>query len=264
MLYRQRHLRKEPLHVIQSVMIRLAKNAHQGKTFYLWRVTVGFVVVFFVFLNLRLAFITEFEGPTGHYMLGHDLDTPSAIAVKNEYEHPTESFSACILWMDDNHRLEEWLAYHYYVMKLRYVVVNVDPKSKTSPKEIFDRWNDHENRYKLNMTIVKMSDSDYIPDFSVRMDALEELILSNTSDSTKLYGTEKTNYHRFRQRQFYKACSQHLVEQNKSWYGNTKSSFCTDDTGRYAIYGLTSLSLFTQFIVRSFSCIIQDVIPRYR
>ncbi len=59
--------------------------------------------------------------------------------------------------MDDNHRLEEWLAYHYYFLKLRYVVINVDPRSTTSPQAIVDRWNNPT----LNMTIVLWNDIMY-------------------------------------------------------------------------------------------------------
>jgi hypothetical protein len=33
------------------------------------------------------------------------------------------AFSSCLLVMDDNHRLTEWLAYHYHVLPLRYMVV---------------------------------------------------------------------------------------------------------------------------------------------
>jgi hypothetical protein len=33
------------------------------------------------------------------------------------------TFSSCLLVMDDNHRLTEWLAYHYHVLPLRYMVV---------------------------------------------------------------------------------------------------------------------------------------------
>jgi hypothetical protein len=32
------------------------------------------------------------------------------------------TFSACFMWMDDNFRLYEWMAYHYYMLHLRYVV----------------------------------------------------------------------------------------------------------------------------------------------
>ena len=42
--------------------------------------------------------------------------------------------------MDDNHRLMEWMAYHYHVLPLRYMIVVVDPRSKTSPSSIFNEW----------------------------------------------------------------------------------------------------------------------------
>ena len=45
-----------------------------------------------------------------------------------------------MLVMDDNHRLTEWMAYHYHVLPLRYMIVAVDPRSKTSPTHIFNQW----------------------------------------------------------------------------------------------------------------------------
>lgn len=133
-------------------------------------------------------------------------------------ESVNDSFSACILWMDDNHRLEEWLAYHYYALKLRYVVLNIDPFSRTSPQEIIDRWNDRENKYKLNMTIVTMKDSEYIWDYEEKMKKIEEAKNSTSDDPEYDYGRAKTEYHRARQKDFYKACTKHLVLQNKTWY----------------------------------------------
>jgi len=43
--------------------------------------------------------------------------------------------------MDDNHYLIEWLAYHYQVMPLRRLIVLSDPKSRTTPLPILERWN---------------------------------------------------------------------------------------------------------------------------
>ena len=126
-----------------------------------------------------------------------------------------DSFSACILWMDDNHRLEEWLAYHYYLLKMRYVVLNLDPWSRTSPKAIIDRWNDRENKYNLNMTIVTMTDSDYVEDYDQRMETIKK---GKANWSSTDYTRYRTNYLVSRQPQFYKACSKHLIQQNKSWY----------------------------------------------
>jgi len=51
-----------------------------------------------------------------------------------------QGFAGCLMIMDDNHFLVEWLAYHYFTMPLRHLTVMIDPKSRTSPQEIFDRW----------------------------------------------------------------------------------------------------------------------------
>jgi hypothetical protein len=49
--------------------------------------------------------------------------------------------SACVFYMDDNHRLAEWLAYHYYTMNLRHVIMSIDFKSLTDPpQDILDQW----------------------------------------------------------------------------------------------------------------------------
>jgi hypothetical protein len=118
------------------------------------------------------------------------------------------------MWMDDNHRLEEWLAYHYYIMKLRYVVIAVDQKSRTSPQHIVDRWNDYGNKFSnLNMTIITWKDSEYISDYRLRMKEIDEA----ESMSILEHGNEKTRYHRYRQHEFYRMCSMHLLQQNKTW-----------------------------------------------
>jgi len=123
------------------------------------------------------------------------------------------------MWMDDNHRLEEWLAYHYYIMKLRYVVIAVDEKSITSPQNIVDRWtNDYDNNklypnLKLNMTIITWKDHEFISDYDFKMKEI------NKAESISIleHGNAKTTYHRYRQHLFYKMCSTHLLEQNRTW-----------------------------------------------
>jgi len=177
------------------------------------------VISFFTFKNLTIKIENKY-GEQGQY------ETPTlsdARVAKGSADDDNDSFSACILWMDDNHRLEEWLAYHYYLMKLRYVVINIDPRSKTSPQSIVDRWNDIENKYNLDMTILTMTDSEYVPKFDQQMNHLQlqekaALARNNSVPAASMsYGQRKTNYHRDRQPQFYKACSNHLIEHNKSW-----------------------------------------------
>ena len=162
----------------------------------------------------------EGEVQLSHTPASSSIDTTDSVLENNNRDSTTndDSFSACVLWMDDNHRLDEWLAYHYYLLKLRYVVINIDPWSRTPWSrskllEIVDRWNDHENQYNLNMTIVTMTDSDYKGDYDEWMERLEREEKSNSTD----YGRSKTLYHRERQPEFYRHCSLHLMQQNRSW-----------------------------------------------
>lgn len=48
-------------------------------------------------------------------------------------ENPNQdAFAACLMIMDDNRRLIEWIPYHYYVLPLRHLVVFVDGPSTVS------------------------------------------------------------------------------------------------------------------------------------
>lgn len=109
-----------------------------------------------------------------------------------------ESFSACLLVMDDNFRLPEWLAYHYHVLPLRYLVIAVDPNSHESPDAVLQQF-----RRELDMTIVSWGDSDYLGDIEPLPDT------ASTSERSKRY--------LIRQRQFLGACMEHLYRQNKTW-----------------------------------------------
>jgi len=177
---------------------------------------VAFCIIVISFFTCQLGFnYTTLNNTTQQIIQSNKLTIENGpITTASQLsDDDNDSFSACILWMDDNHRLEEWLAYHYYFMKLRYVVINIDPWSKTSPQSIIDRWNDAENKYNLNMTIVTMTDSEYVPNFDQKVKKFHYL----ENIKAKSYIQKKTLYHRYRQSTFYKACSHHLIEHNKSW-----------------------------------------------
>uniref|UniRef100_A0A7S3VFB4 Glycosyl transferase 64 domain-containing protein n=1 Tax=Chaetoceros debilis TaxID=122233 RepID=A0A7S3VFB4_9STRA len=105
-----------------------------------------------------------------------------------------ESFAACILIMDDNHRLIEWLAYHYHTMPLRRVIVMIDPRSKTSPLPVLNRW---EKYMKMDL----WSDNDLF--------TVEEL--KDRADK------EMIKNHRSRQRAFNVKCLTTLKEEGAKW-----------------------------------------------
>ena len=107
-----------------------------------------------------------------------DVPKPLGIPIPSSLS-PT---SACLLFSDDNHRLPEWIAYHYYAMGLRNLIVAVDPHSTTRPTEILDRWRPY-----LNIA--------------------EEWEHRNANNTV----------HRTRQPTFYKTCSEYLQTQGASW-----------------------------------------------
>jgi hypothetical protein len=69
-----------------------------------------------------------------------------------------DSFGACLLIMDDNHYLIEWLAYHFVFLPLKWLIVAVDPKSTTDPNPILDRY-----RTSGLMNITVWNDTNFFP-----------------------------------------------------------------------------------------------------
>jgi len=120
----------------------------------------------------------------------------------------SDSFSACLLVMDDNHFLTEWLAYHYHVLPLRNLIVAVDPRSSTSPASILDRWKETN----LNIT-VWWNDSDYIT-HSNELDEAESWVQRKFKDD---HPSPQLIRHRARQRLFYYHCLQEHKRQNRTF-----------------------------------------------
>jgi hypothetical protein len=50
------------------------------------------------------------------------------------------AFGACLMSKDDNQLLFEWLAYHYTVLPLRYVVIGSDVGNRQDPRRVLQRW----------------------------------------------------------------------------------------------------------------------------
>lgn len=103
--------------------------------------------------------------------------------------------AGCLLIMDENQRLPEWLAYHYFAMNLRYLVVLPDPKSLTSPRRILDKWRRH-----TDMTIVEWED--------------RNITNRNLVPGPKASAVELHQHHNLRQRLLYKACTDHFLNNN--------------------------------------------------
>mmetsp|Transcript_24796 Transcript_24796/g.58837 ORF Transcript_24796/g.58837 Transcript_24796/m.58837 type:complete len:945 (-) Transcript_24796:33-2867(-) len=113
--------------------------------------------------------------------------------------------SACLLVMDDNHFLIEWVAYHYHTMNLRNLIVAVDPKSFTSPLHILNRWND-----RMSSIVLWENDDDYMaPEEFRNVQSDVEAYFSKTSP--------ELIQHRARQRLFYTKCLQTFKDANVHW-----------------------------------------------
>ena len=64
-----------------------------------------------------------------------DENSPQPHQLNNESPF---SFAICLMMMDENKILPEWLAYHFQVLPLRRLILGRDAKSRTSPKHILD------------------------------------------------------------------------------------------------------------------------------
>lgn len=108
-----------------------------------------------------------------------------------------DAFAACLMIMDDNRRLIEWLAYHYFALPLRHLVVLVDGPSTTSPHAILDRWRPYMNIQVWNET--RLSDP--------------------TVRSNRTAHSAKTAFAKYKARQgvFYRDCASYLQQQNATW-----------------------------------------------
>lgn len=126
---------------------------------------------------------------------GHDDDDKNTMKQRqrqqehDEKEEPNdEYFGACLLIMDDNHLLSEWLAYHYTFLPLKRLIVAIDPNSKTSPTRIF-------NKFRPYINITEWDDDDYnfVPHY-----------------------TDLIDIHRSRQRTIIRECIKQLKKENQT------------------------------------------------
>ena len=117
------------------------------------------------------------------------------------------SFAACLLVMDDNHYLTEWLAYHYHVLPLRHLIIAVDPRSRTSPAEILNRWQDA-----MDIT-VWWNDTDFVTNAT----EFEEAKLRAQRRKRKSKPSADVIRYLARQRLFYYHCMQVHKRANRNW-----------------------------------------------
>ncbi len=137
------------------------------------------------------------------------VPTPEAMSVN-------ASFSACLLIKDDNEILSEWIAYHYHTIKLRHLIVAVDPLSSESPTIILARW-----KLLTDLNIRLWHDEHYMPDdFLETGQAPPNFIATETDLKNSKMRHEsilEISNHRYRQRVFLSSCLRSMRAEGNSW-----------------------------------------------
>jgi hypothetical protein len=134
------------------------------------------------------------------------INVPQERTIFQTGEEPDNTFAACLLIMDDNHVLIEWLAYHYDMLPLRRLIVAVDPASQTSPSKILDRYRD-----RALMNITEWGDDDFMPKNHTQV---RELL--NKSRKPQ-FSNPSVDLHRDRQSYFISQCLATLKEEGADW-----------------------------------------------
>jgi len=121
---------------------------------------------------------------------------PMPVASQIPDFSPDDAFSACVLVLEDNHRLPEWIAYHYYALPLRHMVVAVDPQSKTSINKYLKKW-------RTRMTVEAWTDETFTA-LNLTRDDADDLITATKKQQT-------------RKRSFYEACTKYHQQFGRRW-----------------------------------------------
>jgi len=141
---------------------------------------------------------------------------PSPIPVPETSLLPNATFSACLLVKDDNDILNEWIAYHYFVLNLRTLILATDPTSTQSPAELLQRW-----RSLTDMKIIEWTDPDYMPTEFVQKGVFPSEYNLTQEEFGNVPMTEHAmlliSIHRYRQRVFLAKCMKTLKVQGHSW-----------------------------------------------
>jgi hypothetical protein len=181
-----------------------------GLHYPLWLLHKRFPFVFLFLISFHAFLSTSFLAKLSrdyHLHLFRYEPTPEAL-------DPNASFSACLLVKDDNDILSEWIAYHYHVLRLRRLIVAVDPTSADSPNEILERY-----RRLTDIEIIQWEDEDYLnPDFLRKHQPVEPFLRRGAADT--YLSPEKMRQvanHRYRQSAFFASCMKEMKVRGSSY-----------------------------------------------
>jgi len=128
-----------------------------------------------------------------------------------------DGFSACLLMSEDNHYLVEWLAYHYWFLPLRRLIVAVDPASRTLPTAILNRYRNLVDITVWNDTLVFGPQSwNGTRDTTITTQIREDMTFNAMEQVVKL-PQNRLLRHRFRQSLFFSKCLAQLRKEGRTW-----------------------------------------------
>jgi hypothetical protein len=126
------------------------------------------------------------------------------------------SFGACLMIKEDNELLPEWLAYHYTVLPLRYIVIGSDVGNTQNPEAILSRW-------KTAHTDLQYWVWNNASTFVHRHDPMKVKHADKSNDndnhSNSIEDKKLQAHHAFvhRQKGFITTCSEFLKKQGVQW-----------------------------------------------
>ena len=134
-------------------------------------------------------------------------------AVLHDMSHKPDSGSpidsrpgvgACILVTDDDHLIDEWLAYHYHMLRLRHVIIETDASSNLNAAQLATKWRP------LGLDIEQWVDAASVPS------SLPNLLGDKMSGLSEEEQTRR-NAALYRHRRFETNCAKALRKRNMAW-----------------------------------------------
>jgi hypothetical protein len=140
-------------------------------------------------------FVPVLEGRDQQRKTNEVLDNIVYNDFSQHYDEQGDGTSACLLIMDANHLLIEWLAYHYHVLRLRHLIVAVDPRSMTTPTDIL-----HRRVERMNIQIW------YDEERYINLQDFHQQVEERMEEYNREASNFERSAHRIRQREFNKEC----------------------------------------------------------
>jgi hypothetical protein len=154
----------------------------------------------------------------------------TTVYSSNDTESTKEHvFGACLMFRDDLSMLPEWLAYHYTVLPLRYLVLGVDVDNRQDATPVlraFEQRLDglHTQVLQVADLVVLDNEKTQSPASGDRTDKQAANTLGNQTRNTA-QDTARMHHHAFvdRQKLFVQACNRILYEKGVHWTAHVDS-----------------------------------------